>query len=248
MESSRAGPMGVPAGLAHGVLPGREAITYNVCMTLDLFPDEPAVEPGEESIAPGAVLLRGFAQSRGPVLLEAVRTVTAQSPFRLMSTPGGYQMSVAMTNCGAAGWITDRTGYRYGSIDPLTGRPWPAMPGAFSTLATVASARAGWAGFTPDACLINQYEPGSRMSLHQDRNELDFSAPIVSVSLGLPAVFLFGGDRRADKPKRVALVHGDVVVWGGPARLRFHGVLPLKDGEHPLTGRRRINLTFRKAL
>lgn len=217
-------------------------------MTLDMFPDEPAVEPRDEPIAPGAVLLRGFAQSSGPALLQAVRAVTSQSPFRFMSTPGGFQMSVAMTNCGVAGWITDRTGYRYDSIDPLTGRPWPAMPDIFAMLAAVASTRAGFGSFTPDACLINRYEPGSRMSLHQDRNELDFTAPIVSVSLGLPAVFLFGGDRRADKPRRVALVHGDVVVWGGPARLRFHGVLPLKDGEHPLTGRGRINLTFRKAL
>jgi DNA oxidative demethylase len=217
-------------------------------MTLDMFPDEPAVEPGDEPIAPGAVLLRGLAQSSGPALLEAVRAVTSQSPFRFMSTPGGFQMSVAMTNCGVAGWITDRTGYRYDSIDPLTGRPWPAMPDIFAMLAAVAATRAGFGSFTPDACLINRYEPGSRMSLHQDRNELDFTAPIVSVSLGLPAVFLFGGDRRADKPRRVALVHGDVVVWGGPARLRFHGVLPLKDGEHPLTGRGRINLTLRKAL
>jgi DNA oxidative demethylase len=217
-------------------------------MTLDMFPDEPAVEPGDEPIAPGAVLLRGLAQSSGLALLQAVRAVTSQSPFRFMSTPGGFQMSVAMTNCGVAGWITDRTGYRYDSIDPLTGRPWPAMPDIFAMLAAVASTRAGFGSFTPDACLINRYEPGSRMSLHQDRNELDFTAPIVSVSLGLPAVFLFGGDRRADKPRRVALAHGDVVVWGGPARLRFHGVLPLKDGEHPLTGRGRINLTFRKAL
>jgi alkylated DNA repair protein (DNA oxidative demethylase) len=217
-------------------------------MTLDLFPDEPAVEPGDEPIVPGAVLLRGFAQSSGPALLEAVRAVTRQSAFRFMSTRGGYQMSVAMTNCGAAGWTTDHTGYRYGAIDPLSGSPWPAMPDAFAALAAIAAARAGYGGFIPDACLINRYEPGSRMSLHQDRNELDFTAPIVSVSLGLPAVFLFGGNRRADKPQRVALAHGDVVVWGGPARLRFHGVLPLKDGEHPLTGRCRINLTFRKAL
>ena len=217
-------------------------------MTLDLFPDEPAVEPRDEPIAPGAVLLRGFAQPSAPALLEAVTAVTSQSPFRFMSTRGGFQMSVAMTNCGAAGWITDRTGYRYDSIDPLTGRPWPAMPDVLATLAKEAAARTGFGSFAPDACLINQYEPGSRMSLHQDRNELDFTAPIVSVSLGLPAVFLFGGDRRADKPRRVALAHGDVVVWGGAARLRFHGVLALKDGEHPLTGRRRINLTFRKAL
>ena len=153
-----------------------------------------------------------------------------------------------MTNCGAAGWITDPTGYRYGPIDPLTGEPWPGIPDVFARLAAQAAARAGFGPFAPDACLVNQYEPGSRLSLHQDRNERDFTAPIVSVSLGLPAVFLFGGNQRADKTQRVALAHGDVVVWGGPSRLRFHGVLPLKDGEHRLAGRRRINLTFRKAL
>jgi len=229
--------------MAHGL-----RIADNAAMTSELFPDEPAVEPGGEPIAPGAVVLRGFALSSAPALLDAVGAVTNRSPFRFMSTRGGFQMSVGMTNCGAAGWITDRTGYRYDSIDPLTGEPWPAMPDVFAALATAAAARAGFGPFTPDACLINQYEPGSRMSLHQDRNERDFTAPIVSVSLGLPAVFLFGGERRADRPQRVALAHGDVVIWGGPARLRFHGVLPLKDGEHPLTGRRRLNFTFRKAL
>lgn len=217
-------------------------------MNWDLFPDEPAVEAGEEPIAPGAIVLRGFAHATGPALLEAVAAVTRQSPFRFMTTPGGFRMSVAMTNCGAAGWITDRSGYRYGPIDPLTLEHWPAIPDVFAKLATQASVRAGFGPFIPDACLVNQYEPGTRLSLHQDRNERDFAAPIVSVSLGLPAVFLFGGDRRADKTQRVALAHGDVVVWGGPARLRFHGVLPLKDGEHPQVGRRRINLTFRKAL
>jgi alkylated DNA repair protein (DNA oxidative demethylase) len=165
-----------------------------------------------------------------------------------MMTPGGFRMSVAMTNCGSAGWITDRSGYRYGPLDPLTGQPWPELPEVLTAVATQSAARAGFARFVPDACLINQYEPDSRMSLHQDKNEIDYAAPIVSVSLGLPAVFLFGGERRADKTQRVPLAHGDVVVWGGPARLRFHGVLPLKDGEHPLLGRRRINLTFRKAL
>jgi alkylated DNA repair protein (DNA oxidative demethylase) len=217
-------------------------------MTLDLFPDEPAVPPGEEPIAPGAVLLRGLARPGGPQLLEAVAAATRQSPFRYMTTPGGFRMSVAMTNCGTAGWITDATGYRYGPIDPQTGAPWPAIPDVFVRLAAQAAEQAGFGRFAPDACLINRYEPGSRLSLHQDRNERDFTAPIVSVSLGLPAVFLFGGARRADKTQRVALAHGDVVVWGGPSRLRFHGVLPLKDGEHPLVGRRRINLTFRKAL
>jgi alkylated DNA repair protein (DNA oxidative demethylase) len=217
-------------------------------MNWDLFPDEPAVEPAQETIAPGAIVLRGFARAGGPALLEGVAAVTRRSPFRFMTTPGGYRMSVAMTKCGAAGWITERSGYRYGPIDPLTGERWPDIPDVFAKLATQASVRAGFGPFTPDACLVNQYEPGTRLSLHQDRNERDFAAPIVSVSLGLPAVFLFGGDRRADKTQRVALAHGDVVVWGGPARLRFHGVLPLKDGEHSLAGRRRINLTFRKAL
>jgi alkylated DNA repair protein (DNA oxidative demethylase) len=156
-------------------------------------------------------------------------------------------MSVAMTNCGAVGWLTDRTGYRYDSRDPDTGRSWPAMPDVFADLAAQAAARAGFVGFAPDACLVNRYEPGTRLSLHQDRNERDFDAPIVSVSLGLPAVFLFGGLRRADTPRRVPLTHGDVVVWGGPARLRYHGVLSLREGDHPLMGGRRLNLTFRKA-
>lgn len=216
-------------------------------MTWDLFADEPVSGPAEEALAPGAVLLRGWAREQGPVLLEAVSEVIRQAPLRHMTTPGGFQMSVAMTNCGAVGWITDRSGYRYGHLDPLSGRAWPPMPEPFAWLATEAAAKAGFAGFVADACLINQYEPGSRMSLHQDKNEQDFCAPIVSVSLGLPAVFLFGGDARSDRPLRVALAHGDVVVWGGPSRLRYHGVAPLKDGEHPLLGRRRINLTFRRA-
>jgi DNA oxidative demethylase len=216
-------------------------------MTLDLFPDEPAAEPHAEPLAPGAVLLHGFARATGPSLLRALEEVTHGSPFRCMTTPGGYRMSVAMTNCGTAGWITDRTGYRYGPLDPLTGKKWPALPAPFVTLASEAAARAGFESFGPDACLINQYEPGSRLSLHQDKNERDYAAPIVSVSLGLQAVFLFGGSRRTDPTQRVPLAHGDVVVWGGPARLRYHGVMTLKDGEHPLLGRRRINLTFRKA-
>jgi DNA oxidative demethylase len=220
----------------------------NGAMTRDLFPDEPAAEQADETLAPGALLLRGLARSQAPALLEAVSEVIRQSPLRQMTTPGGFQMSVAMTNCGAAGWITDRSGYRYGALDPLSGRPWPLMPVVLSSLAAAAAAKAGFAAFVPDACLINQYEPGSRMSLHQDKDEQDYSAPIVSVSLGLPAVFLFGGERRSDRAIRVALMHGDVVVWGGPARLRYHGVAPLKDGDHPLLGRRRINLTFRKAL
>jgi alkylated DNA repair protein (DNA oxidative demethylase) len=157
-------------------------------------------------------------------------------------------MGVAMTNCGAAGWVSDRTGYRYDALDPGTGRRWPAMPDVFRELAEKAAARAGWVGFAPDACLVNRYEPRVQLTLHQDKNERDFSAPIVSVSLGLPAVFLFGGSRRSDKTRRIPLAHGDVVVWGGEDRLRYHGVLPLKPGHHPLTGECRVNLTFRKAL
>jgi alkylated DNA repair protein (DNA oxidative demethylase) len=193
------------------------------------------------------VLLRGLAARRECELVAALHDVVAEAPFRHMVTPGGHQMSVAMTNCGSLGWITDRTGYRYGQSDPETARPWPAMPLPFRELAGQAAAEAGFGGFSPDACLINRYRPGARMSLHQDRDERDLGAPIVSVSLGLPAIFLFGGLKRSDIPRRFRLEHGDVVVWGGPARLAFHGVAPLADGEHNLIGRQRINLTFRKA-
>jgi alkylated DNA repair protein (DNA oxidative demethylase) len=212
----------------------------------DLFKSVPDVRAPLETMAEGAVLLRGFVGPLEAELIGGLRDVVAQAPFRHMVTPGGHPMSVAMTNCGSAGWITDRTGYRYGAHDPETGKPWPAMPPLLRELAGLAADRAGFAGFSPDVCLINRYLPGARMSLHQDRDELDFGAPIVSVSLGLPAVFLFGGLKRSDNPRRYRLEHGDVAVWGGPARLIFHGVAPLADGEHPLMGRQRINLTFRK--
>jgi alkylated DNA repair protein (DNA oxidative demethylase) len=198
-------------------------------------------------MAEGAVLLHGHAKPVEGELIVALREIVAQAPFRRMHTPGGHQMSVAMTNCGQLGWITDRSGYRYDGNDPETGQPWPAMPAAFLQLAIEASATAGFKDFLPDACLINRYEPGARMSLHQDRDEQDFGAPIVSVSLGLPAIFLFGGLERSEKPRRFRLEHGDVVVWGGPSRLVFHGVAPLVDGEHSLLGRQRINFTFRRA-
>lgn len=216
-------------------------------MTADLFDTIGDVAPVEQTLADGARLLRGFALSFAHDLLPALHAVTAQAPFRHVQTPGGHQMSVAMTNCGSLGWVTDRSGYRYDAIDPQSGRPWPAMPDVFLRLAREASARVGFAGFVPDACLVNRYEPGARMSLHQDRDERDVAAPIVSVSLGLPAIFLFGGAKRTDKPQRYRLQHGDVVVWGGPSRLFFHGVAPLADGEHAVLGRQRINLTFRKA-
>jgi DNA oxidative demethylase len=203
--------------------------------------------PPQESMAEGAVLLRGFAEPFEAELIAALRDVVEQAPFRHMVTPGGHQMSVAMMNCGGVGWVTDRSGYRYDANDPEAGRPWPAMPPSFRELAERAADQADFSGFSPDACLVNRYQPGARMSLHQDKDEHDFGAPIVSVSLGLPAVFLFGGLKRSDRPRRFRLQHGDVVVWGGPARLVFHGVAPLADGEHALLGRQRINLTFRKA-
>ncbi|MCU1223112.1 MAG: alpha-ketoglutarate-dependent dioxygenase AlkB [Edaphobacter sp.] len=214
-------------------------------MTLNLFGDR--TEPEREELADGAVILRGFASRDDAGLMDALESVTAMAPFRHMVTPGGYRMSVAMTNCGSLGWVTDRTGYRYDSIDPESGRRWPPMPPSFMELAESAAAEAGFAGFQPDACLINRYEPGAKLSLHQDKNEQDYSQPIVSVSLGLPAVFLFGGMNRTDKTRRVEVRHGDVVVWGGPARLRYHGVMPLKEGHHPVLGGYRVNITFRRA-
>jgi len=201
----------------------------------------------KEPLAEGAVILRGFCSAQAPSLMRELLGVTAASPFRHMITPGGYRMSVAMTNCGPLGWVSDASGYRYSAADPLTGAPWPAMPEGFVRLAESAAAAAGFPSFAPDACLVNRYEPGAKLSLHQDKDERDFAAPIVSVSLGLPATFLFGGQRRKDPVRRYRLVSGDVVVWGGPARLTYHGVSPLADGEDPLTGRCRINLTFRKA-
>ena len=212
-------------------------------MMRDLFEEERRDVP----LAPGAIVLRGFAEPFDGALASALARVVEGAPFRHMITPGGHRMSVAMTNCGALGWVTDRTGYRYDGRDPESGRRWPAMLGVFVELASRAAVQAGFDGFAPDACLVNRYAPGTRLSLHQDKNEQDFGAPIVSVSLGLPAVFLFGGLRRADTPRRVPLAHGDVVVWGGPARLRYHGVMPLDPGHHPLMGGHRINLTFRKA-
>lgn len=196
----------------------------------------------------GLAYLPGFALALEQELLAAIREVVAAAPFRNMLTPGGQRMSVAMTNCGDVGWVTDRKGYRYDRLDPETGRPWPSLPACITQLAERAAAEAGFASFRPDACLVNRYEPGARMSLHQDRDERDFSAPIVSVSLGLGATFLFGGAKRSDRPHRLPLVHGDVLVWGGANRLAYHGVAPVADANHPAVGRMRLNLTLRKAL
>ena len=204
--------------------------------------------PARETNAEGALLLRGFALPMQHDILTALDGITSAAPFRHMVTPGGFTMSVAMTSCGEVGWVTDRSGYRYDRADPTTGKPWPLMPDIFRRLAAGAAAEAGYPGFGPNSCLINRYEAGTRLSLHQDKDERDFTQPIVSVALGLPATFQFGGLQRTDPTTKYPLEHGDAVVWGGPARLRYHGVGPLKEGEHPLLGRYRINLTFRRAL
>lgn len=212
-------------------------------LTTDLFD-----ESGRERAARlGLTYLAGFALASEQALLAGIAEVTKAAPFRHMLTPGGQRMSVAMTNCGEVGWVTDRKGYRYDRLDPETGRPWPALPPCLAQLAERAASEAGFAPFRPDVCLINRYEPGARMSLHQDRDERDLSSPIVSVSLGLPATFLFGGSKRSDRPHRLPLVHGDVLVWGGANRLAYHGVAPVADACHPIVGRMRLNLTMRKA-
>ena len=209
--------------------------------------DLEAPGPIRETMGEGAVLLRGKALAFEDELIAALAAITARAPFRRMVTPGGFVMSVAMTNCGAAGWVTDRRGYRYDGMDPETGQPWPDMPACFERLAAEATAEAGYPDFAPDACLVNRYESGVRLGLHQDRDEGDFAQPIVSVSLGVPADFLWGGLKRADKYRRIRVVNGDVAVWGGPTRMIFHGVAPLPEGAHPLTGALRYNLTFRRA-
>lgn len=216
--------------------------------TFDLFADaEPEQQPRREQIGEQSYVLRGFALSWLERLLPALEEVLAAAPFRQMVTPGGFTMSVALSSCGQFGWTTDRSGYRYTRLDPDTAKPWPMMPEVFFQLAQAAAQAAGFTGFAPDSCLINRYIPGAKMSLHQDKDEHSYAAPIVSVSLGLPAMFLFGGFARSDKSQRVPLFHGDIVVWGGVDRLRYHGVLPIKDGHHPKLGEQRINFTFRTA-
>lgn len=216
-------------------------------VTADLFAGAPSGFSEREHIAAGACVLRGFALPQEAALFAALDAIVALAPFRHLVTPGGLTMSVAMTNCGALGWVSDRGGYRYATRDPLSNHAWPPMPPAFMALALGAAAQAGYADFSPDACLINRYGPGARLTLHQDRNEQDLTQPIVSVSLGVPAVFLFGGLTRQARPARIGLLHGDVTVWGGVSRLCFHGILPIKPAQHPCTGACRINLTFRNA-
>lgn len=217
-------------------------------LTFDLFADaEPEQQPRCEQIGEQSYVLRGFALPWLERLLPALEAVLTAAPFRQMVTPGGFTMSVALSSCGTFGWTTDRSGYRYTRHDPHTGQPWPRMPEVFFQLAQAAALAAGFTDFAPDSCLINRYIPGAKMSLHQDKDEHSYAAPIVSVSLGLPAMFLFGGFARSDKSQRVPLLHGDIVVWGGVDRLRYHGVLPIKDGHHPKLGEQRINFTFRTA-
>lgn len=213
-------------------------------MISDLFADQKQ----SVQLAPGAVLLESFALPDEAEILAAINSIIAAAPLRYMVTQRGYAMSVAMTNCGDAGWISDRKGYRYERNDPQTGKPWPEMPGVLIRLAQKAASEAGYHGYLPDVCLINSYAPGTKLALHQDNDEADFSAPIVSVSLGLPATFLFGGLTRQQKSQKIPLRHGDVFVFGGQSRMAFHGIEPLKEGNHSLLGNRRINLTFRKAL
>ncbi len=221
--------------------------------SLELFPSTDISPTGAGplakpiALAPGAMLLPGWAAPEASRLMDAVEQVTAVAPFRTMQRPGGAAMSVGMTNCGSWGWLSDAQRYRYSNVDPVSGKPWPAMPSWLAEQASAAAAAAGHPGFAPDACLMNRYLPGNKLSLHRDEDEADLGAPIVSVSLGLPAVFLWGGLQRSDPVQRVRLAHGDVVVWGGPARMSYHGVNPLKDGDHPLLGAQRWNLTFRMA-
>lgn len=216
--------------------------------TFDLFADhQPAQQPRAEQIGEQSWVLRGFALPLTDRLLPALDAVLVAAPLRHMVTPGGFSMSVGTSSCGQLGWITDRSGYRYSRVDPLSGLPWPELPPVLADLAEAAAQEAGFSDFKADSCLINRYIPGAKMSSHQDKDENAYAAPIVSLSLGLPAMFLFGGFARGDKSQRIPLLHGDMVVWGGVDRLRFHGVLPIKQGRHPQLGEQRINLTFRVA-
>ena len=215
---------------------------------MDLFAEQDLQQPARvERISDQAFALRGFALPKAKELLAALDSVLQQAPLRQMQTPGGYTMSARLSSCGALGWTTDRDGYHYSPLDPLSARPWPAMPGVFLALAAAAASSAGFSGFVPDSCLINAYAPGAKMSLHQDKNERCHTAPIVSISLGLPAIFQFGGFERSDPTQRIALFHGDIMVWGGVDRLRYHGVMPIKPGHHSLLGEQRINITLRQA-
>lgn len=213
-------------------------------MQAELFPEDRA----RIALGPGAVLLGGFALAVADTLIAQIEAMARDTPLRHMETRGGHRMSVAMFNCGALGWVSDRSGYRYDPVDPESGKRWPEMPRAFRDVARSAVDIAGYPRFTPDACLVNCYRPGTQLSLHRDQDERDRTAPIVSVSLGRPATFLWGGLARNDAQSRHTVLHGDVVVWGGPSRFVYHGVQRLQDGWHEATGALRYNLTFRKVV
>ena len=216
---------------------------------MDLFDDLPLpTEDLHTAIGPGAVLMRGLGRAADAEMLQAVESIIAQAPLQQPHTPGGYTMSIQTTRCGSVGWLSEPGGYRYSTINPRTGQPWPAIPECLMDFAIDAATQAGYPDFVPDSCMINQYLPGNKLGLHQDRDERDLRAPVVSLSLGLPAIFLFGGLQRTGKTQRYRLAHGDVVVWGGPSRLAFHGILPLAHGDHALVGQRRLNVTFRRVL
>ena len=200
---------------------------------------------GTERLGEGIVLWRAAIDEAR--YAATIARLALEAPFRHMLTPGGRQMSVAITNCGSMGWVSDTHGYRYSATDPDSSMPWPAIPPDWLHDASHAAFRCGFSGFTPDACLINRYEIGNRMGSHQDRNEVDFTQPVVSMSIGLPAEFTFHGASRAGTAGRVDLHSGDILVWGGPARLYFHSVRPIRAGVHPLCGALRYNLTFRRA-
>lgn len=216
--------------------------------TIDLFAEMKEINPKRVELGEEAMILRGYASDIAVDLFNDINAIISESPLRKMQTPNGYTMSVQTTSCGSFGWVSDAKGYRYERNDPLTRQPWPAMPSSFIKLANQAASEAGFNNFVPDCCLINHYQAGTKLSLHKDKDERDFTAPIVSVSLGLPAIFLFGGLNRSDPTQRYKLEHGDIAVWGGKSRLVYHGIQPLIDGNHPLTGHSRINITFRKVL
>jgi len=214
--------------------------------SLDLFANDSA-EPLHTAIGEQALLFHQFLSQTDEALLSDVRAVLKQSPLRHLHTPSGHKMSVKSSNCGHYGWLTDEHGYRYQSIDPVTKKPWPQMPDSISIQAIEVARLAGFENFKPDSCLINVYMPGAKMGLHQDKDEADFTKPIVSFSFGLSMNFLWGGFKRSDKYQKVILQHADALVWGGKDRLRYHGVQQLKEGVHPITGRCRVNLTIRQA-
>ena len=219
------------------------AFFLTLLIAMDLF----SAQSDHLPLADGACWLPGFALPVMDELWSCIARHLHACPPQQMQTPMGYLMSVRTSSMGDWGWVSSALGYGYSHRQPLTQQPWPPIPAVVLQLASAAALQAGYANFVPDSCLINVYTPGNKMGLHQDKDELDFSQPIVSVSLGIPATFLFGGAKRSDRPLKILLHHGDIVVWGGRSRRFYHGVAQIKPASHPLTGQQRINLTLRKA-